>query len=102
MPLALGIRPDPAGEPRELARFLVEARFLLELLGDPALLVGRGRLDQRVGLVGLRDARGAVDDEGGRDLRLVEQQLGLEQFELEADRAQVLAQQNSLSWKARR
>ena len=56
------------------------------------LSVDGGR-DQRVGLVRLGNPRRAVEDEGRGDVRLVEQQLGLQQLELEADRPQILAQQ---------
>ena len=68
-------------------------RLGLQPLGDQPLLVGRRHFDQRVGLVRLGNARRAVEDEGGRDVRLVEQQLGLQQFELEAHRPQVRAKQ---------
>src|SRR3546814_20604287 len=39
------------------------------------------------------DTRRAVKDEGGTDIRLFQQHLGLQQFKLEADGPQVLAQQ---------
>ena len=44
-------------------------------------------------LRGLGNPGRAVEDEGRGDPRLVEQQLGLQQLELEADRPQILAQQ---------
>ena len=91
-------RPSASGSTRlasraSCARLVIILRFGLEPLGDRALAVGRGGGDQRVGLVRLGDARRAVEDEGRGDVRLVEQQLGLQQLELEADRPQILAQQ---------
>ena len=93
MALPVGVGLGAAGEPGELARHVVIFAVRLEPLGDAPLAVGRRGGDQRVGLVRLGDPRRAVEDEGRGDLRLVEQQLGLQQFELEADRPQILAQQ---------
>ena len=58
-----------------------------------ALAVGRGGGDDRIGLFGLGNPGRAIEDEGRGDPRLVEHQFGLEQFELEADRAEILAKQ---------
>ena len=88
MALAFLVAAAAAGEPRKLARDIVIMRLGLQPLGDRALLVvGRGG-DQRVGHVRRRNPRRAVEDEGRADLGFVEQQLGLQQLELEADRPQ--------------
>ena len=93
MALAVLVGLDPAGEPGELARLVIIFGLGLEPLRDRALAVGRGGRDQRVGLRRLGDAGRAVEDEGRGDAGFVEQQLRLQQLELEADRAQILAQQ---------
>ncbi len=82
-----------AGEPGELARHVIIFGIGLEPLGDLALALARSGGDEGVGLGRLGDARRAVEDKGRGDLGLVEEELGLEQFELETDRAQILAQQ---------
>src|SRR3546814_7570668 len=56
-------------------------------------LVAFGRVEQRLRLFGLGDPRRAIKDEGRADMRFVEQQLRLQQFELEPHRPQVFAQQ---------
>src|SRR6185436_1684680 len=82
-----------AREPRQLMRDIVVARLGLQALGDRNLrVVGRG-FDQGIGHAGRWNPRRAIEDEGGSDVRLVEEQLGLQELELEADRPQVLAQQ---------
>ncbi len=93
MPLAFLVAAAAAGQPRQLARDVVIMRLGLQPLGDLLLLgVGRGG-DQRVGHVRRGNARRPVEDEGRPDIGFVEQQLGLQQLELEANRPQVLAQQ---------
>src|SRR6185369_17918513 len=49
--------------------------------------------NQCIGLVGRRDSRRTIEHEGRADIRLVEQQFRLQQFELEADWPQIFAQQ---------
>jgi hypothetical protein len=49
-----------------------------------------------------QDARAAEDHDGRFDALFLLHQLGLEQFELHAHRAQFLAQQEAVSVKARR
>ena len=94
MALALLVAVAAAGEPGELARDVVIMRLGLEPLGDRALLVvGRAPAISASAIRRLGNPRRAVEDEGRADLRLVQQQLGLQQLELEADRPQVLAQQ---------
>ena len=69
------------------------SRACFDVLGDRALLVvGRGR-NQGIGLVGRWDSRRAVEDECRADFRFFEKQFGLQKLELEADRPQILAQQ---------
>ena len=93
MLLALLVGGATAGEPGQLVGDIVIFRLGLQPLGDRALLVVGRRGDQRVGLVGRGNARRAIEDEGRADLGFVEQQFGLQQFELEADRPEILAQQ---------
>jgi hypothetical protein len=50
-------------------------------------------VEHRLRLVRRRNARRSVHHEGRGDSRFVDRQLRLEQFELETNRAQVLAQQ---------
>src|SRR2546430_171517 len=84
---------DVAREPRKLACHIVIGRLRLQPFGDRALLViGRGR-HQRVGHVRRGHPRRAVEDEGRADVRFVEEELGLQQLQLKADRAQIFAQQ---------
>ena len=93
MPLAFLVAAAAARQPRQLARDIVIMRLGLQPLGD-LLLLGIGRRgDQRVGHVRRRNPRRTVEDEGRADVGFVEQQLGLQQLELEADRPQILAQQ---------
>ena len=82
-----------AGERGELARLVIIARLVAQPPGDRALRLGDGGIDEHVRPLGRGDARRTVEDEGGSDPRLVQQQLGLEQLELEAHRPQILAQQ---------
>jgi len=80
-------------DPRQLARLVIIARLSTQIFRD-ALLFGRGRgVDARLHLLRFGDARRSVEDEGRFDLRLVHQQLRLQQFELEPHRPQILPQQ---------
>ncbi len=60
---------------------------------DRALPVGLGEVEQGARFFGLGHPRRPVEDEGRGDVGLVHQQLRLQQFELEADRPQILAEQ---------
>jgi hypothetical protein len=53
----------------------------------------RRGVQHRLHLVGRRNPRRAVEDEGREDARLVEQELRLQQFELEPHGAKIGAQQ---------
>ena len=80
-------------QPGEVAGDRVVVRLGGEALGDPRRLARCRRRDQCRGVLGGRNARRAVEHEGRRDPRFGQRQLGLEQFELEAHRPQVVAQQ---------
>src|SRR3546814_12869507 len=83
--VSVGVGLDPARQAGQLAGFVIIFGFRLEALGDAALVVGGGGLDERVGLGRFRNTGRAVEDEGRRDLRLVEDQLRLQQPQLKAD-----------------
>ena len=91
--LAVLVAAAIARQPGQLPRHVVQPRLGLQPLGDRQLLVVGRRLDQRVGHVGRGHPRRPVEHEGRGDVRFAEQQLGLQQLELEADRPQILAQQ---------
>jgi hypothetical protein len=88
-----------AREPRELTRLVIIFGLGLEVAGDVALDVVGRRGFEPVGRLGLRDTRRAIDDQRRFDLCFVEQQFGLEQLELKAHRAQILAQQELIVLK---
>ena len=81
-----------AGYLGKLTRDLVIMRLGLEPLGDSPLCVVGRTSDQSVGHGRLGNASGTIENERRADLRLVHQQLGLQQLELEAYRPQILAQ----------
>src|SRR3546814_2953705 len=87
MTAALVVARILAREPRQRARLVIIFRLRFQSAGDVALrVVGRRRLEH-IGLRRLGNARRTVNDQRRFDPRLVEQQFGLEQFELEPDRA---------------
>ena len=87
--LAVLVDREAADPRRQLARYVIIMRLGDQPLGDLAVPVGPRRFEQRLGLGRLGHAGRAVEDEGRGDVRLVHQQLGLQQLELEADRAQI-------------
>ena len=91
--LAVGVSGEIAGHLRKLTRDIIIFGFGLEPLRHAALAIVMRRRDHRFGLGRLRDPRRSVEHEGRGDVGLVHQQFGLEQFKLEANRAEVLAKQ---------
>src|SRR3546814_5474308 len=82
-----------AGELRQLVGLGIIFRLRCQPLRNAPLGGRRRRVQKRLRILGRRDTRRAVKDEGGTDIRLFQQHLGLQQFKLEADGPQVLAQQ---------
>ncbi len=91
--LAVLVASAIAGQSGELPGDVIIRRLGLQPLGDRALLVIGRRRDQRIGHVRRGHPRRSVEHERRPDPGFVEEQLGLQQLELEADRAQILAQQ---------
>ncbi len=82
-----------ARQPREIARDIIIARFGFQPLSDRLLLgISRSR-DERVGHIGRRNACRTIEDECRADVRFIEQQIGLQQLQLEADRPKVIPKQ---------
>ena len=93
MALAVDVVRTAAGKPGKLARDLVIFRFGLEAFRHPALTIVMRGGDDRVGLGRLGNPRRSVEHESRGDVGLVHEQFGLQQLKLEANRAEVLAQQ---------
>src|SRR3546814_17867896 len=77
--VSVGVGLDPARQAGQLAGFVIIFGFRLEALGDAALVVGGGGLDERVGLGRFRNTGRAVEAEGRRDLRLVADHVRLQE-----------------------
>src|SRR3546814_9944568 len=93
--LALVVARILAREPRQRARLVIIFRLRFQSAGDVALrVVGRRRL-AHIGLRRLGTARPTVNDQRRFAPRLAEPQFGLEQFELEPERAPTLADRQS-------
>jgi hypothetical protein len=82
-----------AGDAGQLAGFLIVMRIGGQPFGGGLFLGRVGGLDAGLRLLGRGDAGRAIAHQGRADPGLFQQHFGLQQFKLEADRAQFLAQQ---------
>ena len=82
-----------AGDPRQLARDVVIVRLGLQPLGDLPVPVGRARASTSASAFAVRARAPSRRRRRSRRCWLLQQQFGLQQLELEAHRAQILAQQ---------